>query len=67
LKSKAWNSIFGFSAVSPRIPQMLPKKYRLFLLSNTDAIHIERFEQNTGPLSTVISINVSNKFIFRLK
>jgi hypothetical protein len=25
--------------------QMLSTKYRLFLLSNTDAIHIETFEQ----------------------
>jgi putative hydrolase of the HAD superfamily len=29
---------------------MLSTKYRLFLLSNTDAIHIETFEQKMEPL-----------------
>ena len=28
--------------------QKLSKKYRLFLLSNTDAIHIETFERENG-------------------
>ena len=28
--------------------QKLSQKYRLFLLSNTDAIHIENFEQKVG-------------------
>jgi putative hydrolase of the HAD superfamily len=33
---------------------MLSTKYRLFLLSNTDAIHIETFEQKMEPLFIVI-------------
>jgi putative hydrolase of the HAD superfamily len=33
---------------------MLSTKYRLFLLSNTDAIHIETFEQKNGATFIVI-------------
>lgn len=48
--SKAWNAILlDFPLYRLEFLQMLSKKYRLFLLSNTDAIHIDTFEQKTGP------------------
>jgi HAD superfamily hydrolase (TIGR01549 family) len=47
--SKAWNAILlDFPLYRLEFLQMLSKKYRLFLLSNTDAIHIETFEQKFG-------------------
>jgi len=47
--SKAWNSILlEFPLYRLEFLQMLSQKYRLFLLSNTDAIHINTFEQKTG-------------------
>jgi FMN phosphatase YigB (HAD superfamily) len=47
--SKAWNAILlDFPLYRLEFLQMLSKKYRLFLLSNTDAIHINTFEQKTG-------------------
>ncbi|UQD57652.1 HAD family phosphatase [Flavobacterium sp. K5-23] len=46
---KAWNAILlDFPLHRLEFLQLLSKKYRLFLLSNTDAIHIETFEQNNG-------------------
>jgi FMN phosphatase YigB (HAD superfamily) len=46
---KAWNSILlDFPLYRLEFLQMLSRKYKLFLLSNTDAIHIERFEQIHG-------------------
>jgi FMN phosphatase YigB (HAD superfamily) len=46
---KAWNAILlDFPLYRLEFLQMLSKKYRLFLLSNTDAIHIETFEQKSG-------------------
>jgi FMN phosphatase YigB (HAD superfamily) len=45
----AWNAILlDFPLYRLEFLQMLSKKYRLFLLSNTDSIHIETFEQNAG-------------------
>jgi putative hydrolase of the HAD superfamily len=45
----AWNAILlDFPLYRLEFLQMLSKKYRLFLLSNTDPIHIETFEQKTG-------------------
>jgi FMN phosphatase YigB (HAD superfamily) len=45
----AWNAILlDFPLYRLEFLQMLSKKYRLFLLSNTDAIHIETFEQKSG-------------------
>ena len=45
----AWNSILlDFPLYRLEFLQMLSEKYRLFLLSNTDAIHIETFEQRNG-------------------
>lgn len=45
----AWNAILlDFPLYRLEFLQMLSKKYRLFLLSNTDAIHIEKFEQKSG-------------------
>jgi FMN phosphatase YigB (HAD superfamily) len=45
----AWNAILlDFPLYRLEFLQMLSKKYRLFLLSNTDAIHIATFEQNSG-------------------
>jgi HAD superfamily hydrolase (TIGR01549 family) len=47
--SKAWNAILlDFPLYRLEFLQMLSKKYRLFLLSNTDAIHIETFERKSG-------------------
>jgi HAD superfamily hydrolase (TIGR01509 family) len=46
---KAWNAVLlDFPLYRLEFLQMLSKKYRLFLLSNTDAIHINTFEQKTG-------------------
>jgi len=46
---EAWNAILlDFPLYRLEFLQMLSKKYRLFLLSNTDAIHIETFEQENG-------------------
>jgi putative hydrolase of the HAD superfamily len=45
----AWNSIMGdFPLERLEFLQMLSNKYRLFLLTNTDAIHIDRFEHKVG-------------------
>ena len=45
----AWNSILlDFPLCRLEFLQKLSKKYRLFLLSNTDAIHIETFERENG-------------------
>ena len=45
----AWNAILlDFPLYRLEFLQMLSQKYRLFLLSNTDAIHIETFEQASG-------------------
>lgn len=45
----AWNAILlDFPLYRLEFLQMLSKKYRLFLLSNTDSIHIETFEKNVG-------------------
>ena len=45
----AWNSILAdFPLYRLEFLQMLSQKYRLFLLSNTDAIHIDTFEQKSG-------------------
>ncbi len=42
---KAWNSMLGdFPEYRLEFLETLSKKYRLFLLSNTDAIHIHHFE-----------------------
>lgn len=46
---EAWNAILlDFPLYRLEFLQMLSKKYRLFLLSNTDSIHIETFEQKNG-------------------
>ncbi|MFV8370330.1 HAD family hydrolase [Flavobacterium sp. LB2R40] len=45
----AWNAILlDFPLYRLEFLQLLSGKYRLFLLSNTDAIHIETFEQKNG-------------------
>ena len=45
----AWNSIIGdFPESRLEFLQILSQKYRLFLLSNTDAIHIQHFEETVG-------------------
>ena len=47
--SRAWNAILlDFPLYRLEFLQKLSKKYRLFLLSNTDSIHIDTFEQNNG-------------------
>ncbi|HWR94377.1 MAG TPA: HAD family phosphatase [Flavobacterium sp.] len=46
---KAWNALIGeFPLYRLEFLQLLVGKYRLFLLTNTDAIHISRFEHNVG-------------------
>lgn len=46
---KAWNTIIGeFPLYRLEFLQMLTHKYRLFLLTNTDEIHISRFEHKVG-------------------
>lgn len=45
----AWNAILlDFPLQRLEFLQKLSKKYRLFLLSNTDSIHIETFERENG-------------------
>ena len=45
----AWNTIIGdFPLYRLEFLQLLKNKYRLFLLTNTDEIHINQFEQNVG-------------------
>jgi FMN phosphatase YigB (HAD superfamily) len=46
----AWNAaIADFPLKRLEFLQKLSQNYRLFLLSNTDPIHIEKFEQDAGP------------------
>lgn len=45
----AWNTSIGeFPLYRLEFLQMLKEKYRLFLLTNTDMIHIENFEDKVG-------------------
>jgi putative hydrolase of the HAD superfamily len=45
----AWNAVLlDFPLYRLEFLQKLSKKYRLFLLSNTDSIHIETFEKEHG-------------------
>lgn len=45
----AWNSVLlDFPLYRLEFLQLLSKKYRLFLLSNTDSIHIATFEKEVG-------------------
>ena len=45
----AWNAVLlDFPLYRLEFLQMLSQKYRLFLLSNTDSIHIETFENKSG-------------------
>jgi len=46
---EAWNTIIGdFPLYRLEFLQLLSHKYRLFLLTNTDEIHISRFEHMVG-------------------
>lgn len=46
---KAWNSIIGeFPLYRLEFLQILSYKYRLFLLTNTDSVHISHFEHKVG-------------------
>jgi putative hydrolase of the HAD superfamily len=46
---KAWKAILkDFPLYRLEFLQLISTKYRLFLLSNTDAIHIEAFEKENG-------------------
>lgn len=46
---KAWNSVLlDFPLYRLEFLQLLSSKYRLFLLSNTDALHIAKFEKEVG-------------------
>lgn len=47
--SKAWKAILlDFPLYRLEFLQIISNKYRLFLLSNTDAIHIKTFEKENG-------------------
>ena len=47
--TKAWNAILlDFPLYRLEFLQLLSNNYRLFLLSNTNAIHIDTFEQRNG-------------------
>lgn len=47
--TKAWNSLIGdFPLYRLEFLQMLSTRYRLFLLTNTDSIHIDNFEHKVG-------------------
>lgn len=46
---EAWNSMLGdFPLYRLEFLQLLSQRYRLFLLSNTDSIHIAHFEKRVG-------------------
>lgn len=46
---EAWNSLLGdFPLGRLEFLQMITEKYRLFLLSNTNQTHIEKFEHKAG-------------------
>jgi len=46
---EAWNSILlDFPLYRLEFLQMISSKYKLYLLSNTDATHIEKFEHKVG-------------------
>jgi putative hydrolase of the HAD superfamily len=46
---EAWNAILlDFPLYRLEFLQMLAKKHKLYLLSNTDSIHIERFQHRAG-------------------
>lgn len=46
---EAWNTIIGeFPLYRLEFLQLLSHKYKLILLTNTDEIHISRFEHNVG-------------------
>ena len=46
---EAWNTVIGdFPLYRLEFLQLLSYKYKLFLLTNTDEIHIDHFEQNVG-------------------
>jgi len=46
---EAWNSIIGeFPLYRLEFLQMLSQKYQLYLLTNTDSIHIQYFEESVG-------------------
>ncbi|VXC23499.1 Haloacid dehalogenase [Flavobacterium sp. 9AF] len=46
---EAWNAILlDFPLYRLEFLQMISSKYRLFLLSNTDATHIDKFEHKVG-------------------
>lgn len=46
---EAWNKVIGeFPLYRLEFLQLLSLKYKLFLLTNTDEIHIDRFEHNVG-------------------
>ncbi len=46
---EAWNAILlDFPLYRLEFLQMLSQKHKLYLLSNTDSIHIERFQHKTG-------------------
>jgi len=64
----AWNKIIGdFPLRRLEFLQLLSYKYKLFLLTNTDEIHIKRFEQNVGISFLVTFINVLKKYIIPMK
>lgn len=62
---KAWNSVLGkFPLHRLEFLQSLKGKYRLFLLSNTDEMHISHFEHREGMSFTRDFYNCFDKIYF---
>nr|WP_309760268.1 segregation/condensation protein A [Flavobacterium sp.] len=59
----AWNTILlDFPLYRLEFLQMLSQKYRLFLLSNTDSIHINRFQEYIR-LMAILNLEVAGEFM----
>jgi putative hydrolase of the HAD superfamily len=62
---KAWNTILGdFPSEHLEFLQELNKTYKLYLLSNTDSIHIHHFEQRYGGDFTKVFYGCFEKVYF---
>lgn len=62
---KAWNAVLAdFPLYRLEFLKELSKKYRLFLLSNTDAIHIATFEKTAGKAFCTDFYNCFEKVYF---
>lgn len=61
----AWNAVLeDFPEERLLFLETLSKKFRLFLLSNTDAIHIQKFEEKVGNVFSTRFYNCFEKVYF---